>query len=54
MTLPSTALEELERRRDKARAMGGPAKLAKRKAAGQLNAEERLALLVDEGFDFIE
>jgi acetyl-CoA carboxylase carboxyltransferase component len=49
MTLPSTALEELERRREKARAMGGPAKLAKRKAAGQLNAEERLALLVDEG-----
>jgi acetyl-CoA carboxylase carboxyltransferase component len=40
-------------RRAKALAMGGPAKLAKRKAAGILNARERVDHLVDAG-TFIE
>jgi acetyl-CoA carboxylase carboxyltransferase component len=35
-------LDDLDRRRERARAMGGPAKLQKRKDAGQLNAWERL------------
>ena len=38
-----------EERRARALAMGGPAKLAARKAAGILNARERLAILFDEG-----
>ena len=42
-------LAELDRRRDAARAMGGEEKLARRRESGQLNAEERLAALVDEG-----
>jgi len=46
-------LAEYEARRAKALAMGGPEKLAKRKQAGQLNARERLALLIDPG-SFIE
>src|SRR2546428_5625317 len=46
-------LAELERRREKARAMGGPEKLAKRKSRGQLNAQERLERLVDPG-SFVE
>jgi acetyl-CoA carboxylase carboxyltransferase component len=46
-------LAELEKRRQAAKAMGGASKLAKRKERGQLNAEERLNALVDEG-SFIE
>ena len=47
-------LEEYERRRAKALAMGGEEKLARRKARGQLNARERVAALVDAGsFDEI-
>ena len=40
-------LAELDRRRAAARAMGGQEKLAKRAERGQLNAEERLAALID-------
>ncbi|MEL6316547.1 MAG: carboxyl transferase domain-containing protein, partial [Pseudomonadota bacterium] len=40
-------LEELDRRRAEARRMGGPEKLAKRSERGDLNAEERLAALVE-------
>src|ERR1700722_6218338 len=46
-------LAELEKRKQAARAMGGPEKLAKRKQRGQLNAEERLKALVDKD-SFIE
>lgn len=46
-------LAEYQARRAKALAMGGAEKLEKRKKAGQLNARERLALLVDPG-SFIE
>jgi len=44
---------EYEERRRKAIAMGGPEKLARRKAAGVLNARERVAYLCDPG-SFIE
>lgn len=40
-------MAELDRRRDRAQAMGGEAKLAKRRERGQLNAQERLDALVD-------
>ena len=40
-------LKELEQRRAKALAMGGPEKLARRRAAGILNARERIAYLFD-------
>ncbi len=46
-------LNDLERRRVKALAMGGPGKLEKRRAAGVLNARERIAYLFDDG-SFIE
>lgn len=46
-------LAEYEKRRAKARAMGGPEKLAKRKKTGTLNARERIALLFDPG-SFLE
>lgn len=46
-------LAEYEARRARALAMGGPEKLARRKAAGMLNARERLALLFDPG-TFVE
>ncbi len=46
-------LAELDRRRERARSMGGTEKLAKRKNRGQLNAQERLDLLVDPG-SFVE
>jgi len=46
-------MEEYERRRAKALAMGGEDKLARRKKRGQLNARERVTALVDEG-SFIE
>ncbi len=42
-------LAEHARRRDKALAMGGPDKLARRRAEGNLNARERLDLLLDAG-----
>lgn len=42
-------LAELERRTKRALAMGGEAKLARRKAAGLLNARERIDRLVDPG-----
>lgn len=44
---------EYEERLAKALAMGGPSKLARRKAAGVLNARERIAYLCDPG-SFIE
>src|SRR3954470_17293760 len=46
-------LKDLEQRRAKALAMGGPDKLGKRRAAGILNARERLAYLFDKD-SFIE
>lgn len=46
-------LSELDRRRERASAMGGEAKLAKREASGSLNAWERVECLVDED-TFIE
>ena len=42
-------LNELERRRTKALAMGGPDKLAKRREMGMLNARERLDYVLDQG-----
>ena len=42
-------LEEYARQQEKALGMGGPEKLAKRKAEGHLNARERLGALLDEG-----
>src|ERR1700741_300405 len=44
-----TLLEEYEKRRAKALAMGGAEKLARRKKAGVLNARERIGLLFDPG-----
>jgi len=46
-------LSELDARKGKALAMGGEAKLAKRREAGVLNARERLALLLDQD-SFVE
>ena len=40
-------MKDLDKRRENARAMGGEAKLEKRRERGSLNAEERLAALVD-------
>ena len=40
-------IEEFNQRTQKAMAMGGPEKLAKRKAQGHLNARERLDYLLD-------
>jgi acetyl-CoA carboxylase carboxyltransferase component len=45
-------LEDLERRRTDARAMGGEERLAKRRAQGVLNARERLDVLLEEGSFF--
>jgi len=45
--------KDLEARRAKARQMGKPEILARMKAAGQLNARERLAHLFDPG-SFVE
>ena len=44
---------EYEQRRQKALAMGGPDKIAKRKATGILNARERIDTLLDDG-SFLE
>src|SRR5476651_495434 len=41
------SLDQLEQRRAKALGMGGPEKLAKRRAAGVLNARERIDYLFD-------
>ena len=46
-------LAQLDLRREKASAMGGPEKLANRAERGELNAMERLDALVDPG-TFIE
>ena len=46
-------LQDYEARRVKALAMGGPDKLARRRAAGVLNARERIGHLLDDG-SFIE
>jgi len=46
-------LAELDKRKEAARRMGGPNKLAKRKERGQLNAKERLDALIDRD-SFIE
>ncbi len=46
-------LKELDERRARAAAMGGPEKLARRNERGTLNAWERMEALVDEG-SFIE
>ena len=46
-------LDALDHRRQRASAMGGPEKLERRRKRGSLNAEERLARLVDPG-TFIE
>lgn len=46
-------LDELERQKTKALGMGGPEKLAKRKAENHLNARERLDSLLDAG-SFLE
>ncbi len=46
-------IAELDNRRDAARGMGGPEKLAQRKKRGQLSAQERLDALIDPG-SFIE
>jgi acetyl-CoA carboxylase carboxyltransferase component len=43
------ALAELAGRREAARAMGGPERLARRRAAGKLDARSRIAYLLDEG-----
>ena len=47
------AMDEYERRREAALAMGGSDKLAKRREAGLLNARERLDYLLDKG-SFLE
>ncbi len=45
-------LKQLRERTERALAMGGPEKLAKRKAEGHLNARERIDTLVDPGSFF--
>ncbi|MCA1834471.1 MAG: methylmalonyl-CoA carboxyltransferase, partial [Actinobacteria bacterium] len=42
-------IEELRRREELARLMGGPEKLERQRAAGRLNVRERMATLLDEG-----
>ena len=44
-----SVLEEYRRKTEEALAMGGPEKLAKRKADGVLNARERIDYLIDGG-----
>jgi methylmalonyl-CoA decarboxylase subunit alpha len=46
-------LTDYEQRRERALAMGGPAKLAQRRERGMLDARERITRLVDEG-SFLE
>ncbi len=45
-------LKQLRERTERALAMGGPEKLARRRAEGHLNARERIDYLVDEGSFF--
>ena len=42
-------IEHLRKRQALARGMGGPEKLARQRAAGRLNARERIDLLLDPG-----
>jgi propionyl-CoA carboxylase beta chain len=42
-------IKELERRRERARTGGGPARMAAQHAKGKLTARERVAVLLDEG-----
>ena len=46
-------IEEYKQKTDEVLAMGGPEKLAKRKAEGHLNARERIDYLLDSG-SFVE
>src|SRR4051794_14538154 len=48
-TVVINPVEELERRRAEALAMGGEERIARHHASGRLTARERIALLVDEG-----
>src|SRR5688572_763236 len=48
-TTSSTPLEDLERRRAEALAMGGEERIARHHASGRLTARERIAALVDDG-----
>lgn len=48
-----SALEELRRRREIAREMGGPEKIARHRARGHITARERIEKLVDPG-SFVE
>ena len=45
----SAEIDELERRRELVRGMGGPEGIARQHANGKLTVRERLALLADEG-----
>src|SRR5689334_18924874 len=47
--LASSPFEELEQRRDKALAMGGPERVKRHHESGRLTARERIDLLIDEG-----
>ncbi|HVP30658.1 MAG TPA: acyl-CoA carboxylase subunit beta [Myxococcota bacterium] len=49
MTRLRELVEELEKRREAGRAMGGPERIAKQHERGKLTARERLALLFDPG-----
>src|SRR5215510_15067632 len=42
-------MKDFEARRERARSMGGPERLARRRAEGRLNARERIARLADAG-----
>src|SRR3984893_12609412 len=42
-------MKDFEARRERARSMGGPERLAKRRAEGRLNARERIDRLADAG-----
>ena len=46
------ALEEIERRKTEAHAMGGEARFVRQRQRGRLNARERLAALFDPGTFF--
>jgi acetyl-CoA carboxylase carboxyltransferase component len=48
-TTSSTPLEDLERRRSEALAMGGEERIERHHASGRLTARERIAALVDDG-----
>ena len=48
-TTSSTPLEDLERRRAEALAMGGEERIERHHASGRLTARERIAALVDDG-----